>query len=184
MIDNKSANLFLVAKTVIRSGVKYVANYLWDNCKYVLGFPEDKGATLRKQKFVERIHELRQKLPQNESLRAVSLFYESFDENFEKIKASKLWDSLSKSQKNISFLLDGNTSIVAQDREVLNYILSSNTTNNVNICLVSGERGVTARIHSKIKMMPSKSTQTTLVSFQKSRDTIPMEKSSIQCTYF
>lgn len=167
MIDNKSANLFLVAKTVIRSGGKYVANYLWDNCKYVLGFPEDKGATLRKQKFVERIHELRQKLPQNESLRAVSLFYESFDENFEKIKASKLWDSLSKSQKNISFLLDGNTSIVAQDREVLNYILSSNTTNNVNICLVSGERGVTARIHSKIKMMPSKSTQTTLVSFQK-----------------
>jgi len=54
MIDNKSANLFLVAKTVIRSGGKYVANYLWDNCKYVLGFPEDKGATLRKQKFVER----------------------------------------------------------------------------------------------------------------------------------
>ncbi len=56
MIDKKQASRFLVLQTVKRSGTKFLPNYLWDNCEYILGGhgnSEDK-----KQAFIKMVCDL------------------------------------------------------------------------------------------------------------------------------
>lgn len=55
-IDKKSAQQFLVKKSVSRSSAP-VANYLYDNCKYVFGY-SDKGIWKR---YVSTLKYLRRK---------------------------------------------------------------------------------------------------------------------------
>ena len=50
-IDKKSAQQFLVKKSVSRSSAP-VANYLYDNCKYVFGY-SDKGDMEKIRKYFE-----------------------------------------------------------------------------------------------------------------------------------
>lgn len=167
MIDKKRANLFLVAQTIKRSGTKYIANFLWDNCEYVLGFSEAKPekAILCRQKFMERVQELKSRIPDNTYLTAISLFYDEIDMNLEHLKSDELWENLVKSNKNISFLIEGVTHIAAVDKEILSHILNKEEIDGENICMVTGKKGMIARLHANIPLKGN--AFTSLVSFQK-----------------
>lgn len=77
-IDNKSANKFLVKKSVGRSSAP-VANYLYDNSKYVFGY-SDKGdiESMRRyfDAFKTKVEEIYGMFPNNESIQAVYAFYQ------------------------------------------------------------------------------------------------------------
>ena len=167
MIDRRKAKEFLVAQTIKRSGTKYVANYLWDNIDYVLGYNENNPdkAIICKQKFVERVKELKTQIPNNPCLKSICLFYEKFDENFEIIKQSELWTEIIGAKKNLSFLLNGQISIAAVEKEVINKVTALTELDNLPICLVTGKRGTTARLHTNVPLSGNRFTS--LVSFQK-----------------
>ena len=160
MIDKKQANTFLVLQTVKRSGKKYAANYLWDNVEYLFG---GEGESNKKKKmFIEQVIEFQNVLRENKNLIAIKNFYSIYESPLSVVSRHELWDEMVKSNKNISFLLEGETKIAAEDGEVWNLVLNKNTINN-KYCLISGEKGVLARLHSKIKL--TKDTGP-LVSFQ------------------
>jgi CRISPR-associated protein Csd1 len=166
MIDKKRASQFLVAQTVQRSGRKFVGNYLWDNCNYVMGYSEknpDK-AILCKKAFVDRVNELREKLPYNETVNAIYCFYKKYPCVYDIIKKDILWKEVSSTIKNISFLIQGCTSIAAEDNDVISFSNSKSGEKYQQICLVTGIRDKTARIHAKVPL--SGNAFTSLVSFK------------------
>ena len=165
MVDKKRASQFLVVQTIQRSGRKFISNYLWDNCEYVTGYSEknkDK-ALLCKNAFVERVNQLKSKLPNSSIVHAVSCFYELYPCVYDILKDDILWKEMSTSTKNISFLIQGCTSIAAEEGDVVN-IASQAEESDIHICLVSGTKGKTARIHSKIPLQGN--AFTSLVSFK------------------
>lgn len=76
-IDKKSAQRFLVKKSVSRSSAP-VANYLYDNCKYVFGY-SDKGDMEKIRKYFEvfkaKVKDIYDAFPDNEDIKAVYAFY-------------------------------------------------------------------------------------------------------------
>ena len=72
-IDKKSAQRFLVKKSVSRSSAP-VANYLYDNCKYVFGY-SDKGDMEKIRKYFEvfkaKVKDIYDAFPDNEDIKAV-----------------------------------------------------------------------------------------------------------------
>ena len=77
-IDKKSAQRFLVKKSVSRSSAP-VANYLYDNCKYVFGY-SDKGDMEKIRKYFEvfkaKVKDIYDAFPDNEDIKAVYAFYQ------------------------------------------------------------------------------------------------------------
>ena len=166
MIDNKHASQFLVAQTVQRSGKKYISNYLWDNCEYVTGYSEknkDK-ASLCKNAFVNRVNDLKSKIPYSDTVKAISLFYEKYECVYEVLENDVLWKELSSSTKNISFLIQGGTSIAAVDEDVINISSNLFEEKDIHICLITGRKERTARIHAKVPLQGN--AFTSLVSFK------------------
>lgn len=166
MNDKKTADIFLVPKAVDRSGKKYNPNYFWDKLEYIVG---DGGndASLKKQLFVNMVNEYAQKLPQNEEIKAISNFYSKYPDTKQILSTNELYKYLEKSNKNISFLLERSTRIIAENDEIINCILKSADKNkDTHLCLVTGEYGIITRLHSKIKLKISKDASP-LISFQK-----------------
>ncbi len=166
MIDKKHASQFLVAQTVQRSGKKYISNYLWDNCEYVTGYSEknkDK-ASLCKNAFVNRVNDLKSKIPHSDTVKAISLFYEKYQCVYEVLENDVLWKEMSSSTKNISFLIQGGTSIAAVDEDVINISSNLSEEKDIHICLITGRKEKTARIHAKVPLQGN--AFTSLVSFK------------------
>ena len=166
MIDKKHASQFLVAQTVQRSGKKYISNYLWDNCEYVTGYSEknkDK-ASLCKNAFVNRVNDLKSKIPHSDTVKAISLFYEKYQCVYEVLENDILWKEMSSSTKNISFLIQGGTSIAAVDEDVINISSNLSEEKDIHICLITGRKEKTARIHAKVPLQGN--AFTSLVSFK------------------
>ena len=166
MIDKKRASLYLVAQTVQRSGRKFIGNFLWDNCEYVTGYSDknkDK-ALMCKNAFVERVKEIKNKLPKNQVINAVSCFYQKYPCVFDVLKDDALWNEMSASTKNISFLIQGCTSIAATDEEIIYIAGNQSDGEDLHTCLVTGFKGQTARIHSKVPLQGN--AFTSLVSFK------------------
>jgi CRISPR-associated protein Csd1 len=166
MIDKKHASQFLVAQTVQRSGKKYISNYLWDNCEYVTGYSEknkDK-ASLCKNAFVNRVNDLKSKIPHSDTVKAISLFYEKYQCVYEVLESDVLWKEMSSSTKNISFLIQGGTSIAAVDEDVINISSNLSEEKDIHICLITGRKERTARIHAKVPLQGN--AFTSLVSFK------------------
>lgn len=166
MIDKKRATQFLVAQTVQRSGRKFIGNYLWDNCEYVIGYSEkdpDK-ATLCKEAFTKRVKELRGKLPNNRIVNAVYKFYQNYPFIHDVLNIDPLWKEITTSKKNISFLIQGSTFIAAEDPSIVNFSIGHIIDADAHICLVTGQKGKTARIHAKIPLQGN--AFTSLVSFK------------------
>ena len=162
MIDKKQASRFLVLQTVKRSGKKFTPNYLWDNCEYIFGGSgncEDK-----KQTFIKMVCDLCEIIPNNKTIAAINKFYANFKTNVDIVMKDPLWSEMQKSNKNISFLIKGETKIAAEDKDVWNVILNQNSEEESNYCLISGIKGTVARLHTTIKL--SKDTGP-IVSFQK-----------------
>lgn len=166
MNDKKTADSFLVPKTVGRSSKKYKPNYFWDKLEYIVGYGGN-DASLKKQLFVNMVNEHAQKLPQNEEIKAISNFYSKYPDTKQILSTDKLYKYLEKSNKNISFLLERSTRIIAENDEIINCILKPADKNkDTHLCLVTGEYGIIARLHSKIKLKISKDASP-LISFQK-----------------
>ncbi|MDD5791887.1 MAG: type I-C CRISPR-associated protein Cas8c/Csd1, partial [Erysipelotrichaceae bacterium] len=162
MIDKKQASRFLVLQTVKRSGKRFVPNYLWDNFEYIFGGSgnsEDK-----KQTFIKMVSDLCEIIPNNKTIGAINKFYVNFNTNVDVVMKDPLWSEMQKSNKNISFLIKGETKIAAEDKDVWSIILNQNYEDVSNYCLISGIKGTVARLHTTIKL--SKDTGP-IVSFQK-----------------
>ncbi len=165
MQDKKIAASFVVLQSVKRSGQKFISNYLWDNYEYVIG---GENANMKKHEaFIGIIETIKSKLPQNKTVNAISNFYRKYEDIEEVMKTDSLFEELRKSIKNISFLINGECKIAAEDREIQDFVLSQENENQQNgICLILGEEKSIARLHTTIKL--SKDTGP-LVSFKTDR---------------
>lgn len=166
MIDKKRASQFMVAQTVQRSGRKFIGNYLWDNCEYVTGYSDNNSekAKLCKSAFEERVKELREKAPFNNSVQAIYNFYQKHPCVYDTLKDDILWKEMSTSTKNISFLLQGHTTIAATEDDIISVSGNQAEMMDLNTCLVTGLKGKTARIHAKVPLQGN--AFTSLVSFK------------------
>ena len=162
MKDKKQASRFLVLQTVKRSGKKFVPNYLWDNVEYIFG-----GAGNSDEKnhtFIKMVYELSELIPDSKTIAAIKEFYANVKVNVRVVMEDPLWSEMQKSNKNISFLLEGETKIAAENKDVWNLVLYQKSNDIQKHCLVSSEKGYVARLHSTIKL--TKDTGP-IVSFQK-----------------
>lgn len=155
-IDKKSAQQFLVKKSVGRSsGV--VPNTLYDNSQYVFGYMPEKGDIGKMRKYYDafksKIEELYATAPNDNSLKALHIFYEQEPAAIvECMQRDSLWEevvaNLNKKYSLFSFLIQGDTEIVASKQDLL-LSVEDGTEKEGNVCLISGNKGVTARVHSK-----------------------------------
>ena len=182
-IDADSAKSYLVLQTVERTSTP-IANVCWDNFSYVLNLSEevskaDTEPALKKAKeknlkkydtFVARIKELQSKLPDNESLKALSLFYaHSNEEIISNLSQDPLWDDFCKNiTRNISFRLEGSDTIIAEDPAIIDVVLKETDGKGVKErCLVTGIVETIAITQRAIAGLGGQQ-KPKLVSFQKS----------------
>lgn len=167
-IDNKHAQEFLVKKSVGRTSAPK-ANYLYDNSAYVFGY-SDKGedaGVICFNTFKASIESIFQAYPDNSDMKAIHAFYQKDREAIiKRVKEDPLWSeitkNLSKKYSFFSFIIEGDTRIVAEKVELLG--LSNDEEVFYNICSVTGNRVPVSRLHTTIKL--TKDTGA-LVSFQK-----------------
>ena len=126
-IDKKSTQQFLVKKSVGRSSAP-VANYLYDNSQYVFGY-SDKGnmESMRKyfDTFKAKIKEIYNIFSGNEAIKAVYAFYQQEPSAIVEIMQNDpLWvdivKNLNKKYSTFSFLIEGDTEIVASQKGLIN----------------------------------------------------------------
>ncbi len=170
-IDKDTARTFLVRKHVGRSsGV--VANYLYDNSAYVLGYSEkDNGKEqLCLDAFKAKVAEIRSRFADNDDVRILSDFYrQTREEILATISADPLWEDikkcLSKKYSIFSFRIDGDTKIIAEKKELLKVEDSGFSDKERRICLVTGKRGIPVEIATATPIAGSQATAK-LVAFQ------------------
>ena len=170
-IDKDTARTFLVRKSVGRSSAP-VANYLYDNSAYVFGY-SNKGNgkdLLYLETFKRKVNEIAEKYPESEDIKAIQLFYrQQPDEIIERLKVDSLWEditkSLSKKFSFFSFLIEGDTKIVAQKKELLDLEGTNEIATDGNICLITGEYGNPVETTTATMIAGSQATAK-LVSFQ------------------
>ena len=186
--EDGNGNKYLVAKSWGRTGTTPQPFHFWDNFSYVFGFSsanvgiekddidEDKRAKFEKEiakngkshkGFVDYVNRMRSLYPNDEDVEAVSLFYEKNECELESLlKNSPLWDSIKKNlTKNLSFLIEGETEIIAAKEKVIAYSFKGQNDNGDAICLITGNKCSPITTFTKIKM--GKFSDTKLISFQK-----------------
>ena len=174
-IDKKSAQKFLVKKSVSRSSAP-VANYLYDNSQYVLGYSDnpDKRDIEKMRKYFDtfksKVQNIYEHYPDNVSIQAVYAFYKQNQSDIiAKIQNDPLWNdiekNLNKKYSIFSFLIEGDTEIVASKRDVLKFDDDDDDCNDGNLCLVVGKRSKTVKI-TTATMIPGSQATARLVAFQ------------------
>ena len=182
----------LVAKTNGRTGTKSLPNHLWDNFSYVLGISNatihindeglkpEKEAEYKKEiaknvrnhsAFLEYINDLCSQYPYDEDLKAVANFYIVNKDVLSLLQKADNWDNIKKNfTKNISFLIQGETQIIAEKESVLSYYKTDEGKTDFSricVCLVTGEKCQPVKTFTKIQL--GKFSDTKLVSFQKNQ---------------
>lgn len=170
-LDKKSAQQFLVMKSVGRSSAP-VANYLYDNSQYVFGY-SDKGDldSMRKyfDTFKSKVAEIYGMYSENKAIQAVYAFYQLEPSAMvEAMQQDALWDdiakNLNKKYSTFSFLIDGDTEIVASKRDLMNLATSEDTVEG-KLCLVTGKHSKTVEV-TTATMIPGSQATAKLVAFQ------------------
>ena len=170
-IDKKSAQQFLVKKSVGRSSAP-VANYLYDNSQYVFGY-SDKGdmESMRKyfDTFKAKVEEIYDMFSDNETMQAVYAFYQQEPSDIvEAMQNDSLWDdinkNLNKKYSTFSFLIEGDTEIVASKRKLINLESGGNDVGG-GLCLVIGKHSKTVEV-TTATMIPGSQATAKLVAFQ------------------
>lgn len=170
-IDKKSAQQFLVKKSVGRSSAP-VANYLYDNSQYVFGY-SDKGdmESMRKyfDTFKAKVEEIYDVFSDNETMQAVYAFYQQEPSDIvEAMQNDSLWDdinkNLNKKYSTFSFLIEGDTEIVASKRKLINLESGGNDVGG-GLCLVIGKHSKTVEV-TTATMIPGSQATAKLVAFQ------------------
>ena len=170
-IDKKSAQKFLVKKSVGRSSAP-VANYLYDNGQYVFGY-SDKGDMKNMRKYFEvfkaKVEEIYDVFSDNVALKAVYAFYRQDPSIMVEIMQNDpLWTdiikNLNKKYSIFSFLIEGDTEIVASKRELINLEYDDNEIVG-RPCLVIGKHSKTVEV-TTATMIPGSQATAKLVAFQ------------------
>ncbi len=170
-LDKKSAQQFLVMKSVGRSSAP-VANYLYDNSQYVFGY-SDKGDldSMRKyfDTFKSKVAEIYGMYSENKAIQAVFAFYQQEPSAMvEAMQQDALWDdiakNLNKKYSTFSFLIDGDTEIVASKRDLMNLATPEDTVEG-KLCLVTGKHSKTLEV-TTATMIPGSQATAKLVAFQ------------------
>jgi len=182
----KVAKSFLVPQAVAgTSGI--TANLLWDNPEYIFGKAASKkldeklakASTDKKREAVflrlaeQRkafIQAIKERFPQSEDtgIRAILAFLERGD--FAKVFEHPLWAEILENGANLTFRLEGDTCPVCECEAVVDALTAADkvASEEMALCLVSGEPDVIQRTHSPIAgVWGAKSTGAMLVSFQK-----------------
>ena len=170
-LDKKSAQQFLVMKSVGRSSAP-VSNYLYDNSQYVFGY-SDKGDldSMRKyfDTFKSKVAEIYGMYSENKAIQAVYAFYQQEPSAMvEAMQQDALWDdiakNLNKKYSTFSFLIDGDTEIVASKRDLMNLVTPEDTVEG-KLCLVTGKHSKTVEV-TTATMIPGSQATAKLVAFQ------------------
>lgn len=170
-LDKKSAQQFLVMKSVGRSSAP-VANYLYDNSQYVFGY-SDKGDldSMRKyfDTFKSKVAEIYGMYSENKAIQAVYAFYQQEPSAMvEAMQQDALWDdiakNLNKKYSTFSFLIDGDTEIVASKRDLMSLATPEDTVEG-KLCLVTGKHSKTVEV-TTATMIPGSQATAKLVAFQ------------------
>ena len=167
-IDKKQAQKFLVKKHVGRTSA-LVANYLYDNSGYVFGYSDKGDVAAQYQTFKEKVRTIREENPLNDSILAIDKFYQQQQSDIlDQMRHDPLWPeiekNLNKKYSTFSFLIEGDTRIVAEMTDLLNGE-EDNPSEEGQICLVSGLRGNVVET-TTATMIPGSQATAKLVSFQ------------------
>lgn len=183
-LDSKQARTYLVKKHVGRSSA-IVANYLYDNSSYVLGYAENEKAkkdveeqTKKRsdkenaclEAFKEKVDSIYKVYPENNDLAAICKFYQqSKEEILACISQDSLWEeikkNLSKKYSTFSFRIDGDLKIVAEKKEILQLEYSEDDNKGNGFCLITGNKGITVDT-TTATMIPGSQATAKLVAFQ------------------
>lgn len=171
-IDKKSAQQFLVKKSVGRSSAP-VANYLYDNSQYVFGY-STKGDMNSMRKYYDtfraKIKEIYELYPENKTIKAIYAFYQKEPSDIvEAMQNDPLWNeiikNLNKKYSTFSFLIDGDTEIVASKKELINSRENDKETAGT-LCLITGNRNSKAVEVTTATMIQGSQATAKLVAFQ------------------
>ncbi|MCR4931318.1 MAG: type I-C CRISPR-associated protein Cas8c/Csd1 [Bacteroidales bacterium] len=167
-IDKKQAQKFLVKKHIGRTSA-LAANYLYDNSGYVFGYSDKGDAKDQYQTFKNKVENIYETYPYNDDILAVYKFYQQEHTSIlEQIKKDSLWSeiekNLNKKYSTFSFLIEGDTKIVAEKVELLN-IEEDTPKKDSQVCLVSGEKGNIVET-TTATMIPGSQATAKLVAFQ------------------
>ena len=170
-IGKDHARIYLVKKHVGRSSAA-VANYLYDNSAYVLGYSEKGNGKeqLYLDTFKAKIESIADTFPENRDVTAIRTFYHNSREKIlDLVSKDILWEdikkNLSKKYSTFSFRIEGDLKIVAEKRELLQLEECNDKAEADDICLVSGKHGPSVET-TTATMIPGSQAIAKLVSFQ------------------
>ncbi len=171
-IDGDTAQTFQVPQPVGRSsGV--CANYLYDNSEYVLGYSDKRGAEQSKKyfdAFKQVIDSVFEQHPDNQDLCALHKFYSQEQSTIlEQIQSDPLWEDITKKLNKkysvFSFLIEGDTRIVAEKTELINLRPKEDSEQENHICLITGNKAPSVAL-TTATMIPGSQATAKLVAFQ------------------
>ncbi|MCF2603715.1 type I-C CRISPR-associated protein Cas8c/Csd1 [Parabacteroides distasonis] len=164
------ARTYLVKKHVGRSSAA-VANYLYDNSAYVLGYSDKSNGKeqIYFDTFKERVHSIAAIYPGHKDLHALKAFYDNGRKSIlSMVSQDPLWEdikkNLSKKYSTFSFRIEGDLRIIAEKKEILQLEANDNTQES-SLCLVSGKHGASVEI-TTATMIPGSQAIAKLVAFQ------------------
>lgn len=140
--------VYLVKKHVSRSSAA-VANYLYDNSAYVLGY-SDKDDSEKNQlyfnTFVEKVQSILDRMPDNSDIRTLMNFYAQGREAIHsEVEQDPLWEdikkNLSKKYSVFSFRIEGDLRILAEKKELMQTNEGTKNDNSRGLCMVTGVQG-------------------------------------------
>ncbi|MEE1080496.1 MAG: type I-C CRISPR-associated protein Cas8c/Csd1 [Bacteroidales bacterium] len=165
------ARLYLVKKHVGRSSAA-VANYLYDNSAYVLGYSEKSNGKeqLYFDTFKAKIESIAGAYPDNKDITAISSFYKNSRESIlGLVSQDVLWEdikkNLSKKYSTFSFRIEGDLKIVAEKKEILQLEYCEDESRADSLCLISGKYGPSVDT-TTATMIPGSQATAKLVAFQ------------------
>ena len=158
-----------VPQAVIRT-VKVAANFLWDKTAYALGVTKDRdtqapvaGTRGERNAFLE-LHERLLGDTDDEGLRSLLTFVRGWDAE----QYSGLPHATEMLDTNVAFMLDGSGELLHERRAARELWVQhlGERTKRRRVCLVSGARASTSKLHPKIKgVYGAQSSGASLVSF-------------------
>lgn len=167
--EKDHARVYLVKQHVGRSSAA-VANYLYDNSAYVLGYSEKGNGKeqLYFDTFKAKVETIAEAFPSNKDIYAIQEFYKNSREDIiQTVSKDILWEeikkNLSKKYSTFSFRIEGDLKIVAEKKEILQ--LEECDSPDKKVCLVSGGYGVLVDT-TTATMIPGSQATAKLVSFQ------------------
>ena len=146
--DKTIGRVYLVKKHVSRSSAA-VANYLYDNSAYVLGY-SDKDDSEKNQlyfnTFVEKVQSILDRMPDNSDIRTLMNFYAQGREAIHsEVEQDPLWEdikkNLSKKYSVFSFRIEGDLIILAEKKELMQTNEGTKNDNSRGLCMVTGVQG-------------------------------------------